>query len=126
MIVGKIQPNNNIYQEKSQKSINYALNILKTSIIAKDITAVYLYGSAARGEQKYNSDVDLMVEIRDGYNFEENADVLRDLKSRAIPLDCELPEVDLKIVSGSRWKKNTSLYFKNIRGDGINIWKIPH
>lgn len=31
-------------------------------------------------------------------------------------------EVDLKVVIGDKWKDDPSLYFENIRRDGIDLW----
>ena len=56
----------NIYRLHSSKSIEYAVDIIKKSSVAPFVKALYLYGSCARGEQNYGSDVDLFLELQPG------------------------------------------------------------
>lgn len=39
-----------------------------------------------------------------------------------MPLELGMNEVDLKVVIGDKWKDDPSLYFENIRRDGIDLW----
>lgn len=115
--------NENVYQLRSKKSISYAINIIKNSPIAPYVQALYLYGSCARGEQTYKSDVDLfMVLSPDFDSLKYKNDVIL-LKSVISPTNLEMAEVDLKVVIGDSWKSKQLLYYQNIRLEGIDIWK---
>lgn len=105
------------YQGKSQKSIEHALLTIKSSPLANYVDKIYLYGSCARGEQTKDSDVDLLLQLKpDTPNLKE--DIL-DLIGRAVPANIELPEIDLKVVIGDEWREKNSLYFNNIKREGI-------
>lgn len=46
------------------------VNIIRTSPQSRKIGRIYLFGSHARGEEKKNSDVDLIVEMKKPMGFE--------------------------------------------------------
>ena len=48
--------------ERHQEAIEYALNILSANPYKSYIDKIYMFGSCARKEQRYTSDVDLLVE----------------------------------------------------------------
>lgn len=126
MIVGSRNKlgKNNIYALRSKKSIDYAVNEIRRSPIAPFVEALYLYGSCARNEQSYRSDVDLFLELKSDFDAEYYKNDVILLKSAVTPGDMDMPEVDLKVVVGGEWKKNKMLYYQNIIKEGINIWKI--
>ncbi len=81
MRVGKKTPNaDNRVSEKSLYSIGYAKQKIKDSPISPYVSGLYLYGSCARNEQSYHSDVDLLLELKD--NIE--ADALRAATQRLL------------------------------------------
>lgn len=86
---------------------------------------LYLYGSCARNEQDYDSDVDLLLELSPKIDKKLYFEDMLILKSKVVPVDDLLPEVDLKIEIGDSWKNNSMLYYQNIRKEGIQIWKKP-
>lgn len=106
----------------SKKSIQHAINILKESAIADQISEVYLYGSCARGEQHYGSDVDLFVVLNKEFDAKQNHKDLIQIMSYIQPNSLELPQIDIKFEAGNNWKNRNDLYYVNIRRDGINIW----
>lgn len=73
------------------QSLEYALSILLQDEYAWYIRSIYLYGSCARREQKYTSDVDLFV----FFDHDTPKSVIFNLKSITSPDDSDLPEVDL-------------------------------
>lgn len=115
--------NDNIYQLRSRRSISYALNIIRRSPVAPYIQALYLYGSCARGEQTYNSDVDLFMVLSPDFNTNKYKNDVILLKSAISPASLEMAEVDLNVVIGDSWKTNQLLYYQNIRSEGIDIWQ---
>lgn len=79
---------------------------------------IILYGSCARSEAKFASDIDLLV-ITD--NVDENIVRKFRLVKNSI-YEKGLPDVDLHILSiESFLEKNT--YNDNVRKDGIAVWK---
>ena len=113
----------NIYRLHSSKSIEYAVDIIKKSSVAPFVKALYLYGSCARGEQNYGSDVDLFLELQPDFEVQKYKDDIIILKGRVSPTDMNMAEVDLKVVVGDEWKKNQMLYYQNILREGVNIWQ---
>ena len=113
----------NIYRLHSSKSIEYAVDIIKKSLVAPFVKALYLYGSCARGEQNYGSDVDLFLELQPDFDVQKYKDDIIILKGRVSPTDMNMAEVDLKVVVGDEWKKNQMLYYQNILREGVNIWQ---
>ena len=96
-----------IRSKRQRDAAEYALRTIQSSCIRPYIKTIYLYGSCARGEEKYSSDVDLFLELSESF------------RSR--------PELKkylylLKIVVGDDWKRNKMLYYTNVRKEGIQIW----
>lgn len=110
--------------DRTQRSLNHALSVLRSSDIAKCIKHVYMYGSCARQEQTYGSDVDLFVELdantdRDHYHSE-----LIRLRGDVSPVINNLPDVDLHFTYGEDWKKDGQIYHENIKKEGIDVWSM--
>lgn len=125
MIVAKKGKALDIYKQKSLLSIEYAITQIKQSKLAPFVQNLYLYGSCARNEQDYDSDVDLLLELSPKIDKKLHFEDMLMLKSKVVPVDDLLPEVDLKIEIGDKWKNNSMLYYQNIRKEGIQIWKKP-
>ena len=113
----------NMYQLRSRESVEYALNVIKNSPVAPFVKALYLYGSCARGEQNYGSDVDLFLELSPYFYTKRYKDDVILLKGKVSPVDINMAEVDLKVVVGDHWKKNQMLYYQNILKEGVDIWQ---
>ena len=82
------------------------------------IKEIYLYGSCARGEQKFSSDVDLFVRVKEN----TPSRVLRKMRIEAMPDEENLPEVDLKFTSGESFSQSYR-FNENIKKEGKLIWK---
>ena len=124
MKVGKKSKYQYIYSQRSTESIHYAVSQIKKSKIAPYVKYLYLYGSCARREQTIHSDFDLFMVLSPDIDMNRYKDDIILLKSKVIPLDMNLPEVDLKVVVGDKWIHSISLYFKNVKNEGVNIWDI--
>lgn len=75
------------------ESLRYAMNVLLSEKNRSYISKIYLYGSCARMQQKYTSDVDLFVLTSEPMTKKQ----IRDLKIAVSPDDYTLPSVELKI-----------------------------
>lgn len=108
---------------RHRNAIQYAVTVIRNSELQPYVEDVILYGSCARKEQNYSSDIDLLLVLSDGFRKNENLRIpLRKLKSQIMTDDIEDPEIDLKIVIGSDWKMNPMQYYKNVKKDGISLW----
>lgn len=111
-----------IISTRHDKTLTYALQAVKESAVAPYVTGLFLYGSFARKQYSWNSDVDLLLELSEDIPIDMYRDDMIRLKSIVTPTDPLLPEVDLKIVVGYKWRTDQMLYYKNVRKDGVNIW----
>ena len=112
-----------VYKERSERAIEYARRQIEESPVAPYLPKLYLYGSCAREEQTYQSDVDLMLELKPTFDINMLRDEIILLKSRVNPAQSDMPEVDLKVVIGNEWEGEHTLYFENIKKEGRNIWQ---
>ena len=124
IVSGKNSPKvRKIYKERSEKAIEYARRQIEESPVAPYVSKLCLYGSCVREEQTYQSDVDLMLELKPTFDINRLRDEIILLKSRVNPGQLDMPEVDLKVVIGDEWKNEHTLYFENIKKEGRDIWQ---
>lgn len=107
---------------RTNQSLNYALSVLKASVIAPFISHVYLYGSCARQMQRYESDVDILVEFSESIDQDKYHEDVIHLRAAASPVDIDLPVVDIHFVVGNNWRNSNLLYYRNVKRDGIDVW----
>ena len=65
----------------------------------------------------------LMLELKPTFDISALRDEIILLKSRVNPPQSDMPEIDLKVVVGDEWKDEDTLYFKNIKKEGRDIWR---
>ena len=109
-----------IRSKRQRDAAEYALRTIQSSCIRPYIKTIYLYGSCARGEEKYSSDVDLFLELSESFRSRpELKKYLYLLKSEVSSEELDDAETDLKIVVGDDWKRNDFQYFKVSYDAGI-------
>jgi uncharacterized protein len=101
---------------------NEILNRIKSGIAGKDPNAdIYLYGSRARGDNRKDSDWDILVLASpDMITFDYEAD----LRDPIYDIELESGEIiSLIIYSKSDWRKKKSIspLFTNVIKEGIKI-----
>jgi uncharacterized protein len=101
---------------------NNLLNKIKSGITSKDPNAeIYLYGSRARGDNRKDSDWDILViSPREKITFEYESD----LHDPIYDIELESGEViSLLVYSKSDWqhKRSISPLFTNVINEGIRI-----
>lgn len=102
---------------RHSQSLQYALRVLGQDKYKRYIRAIYLYGSCARGEQRYWSDVDLFVVLYP----EIPKSVIRSMRIDVVP-DSNLPEVELKTSLSDNF--STSRQFnENMKKEGKLLWE---
>ena len=76
-----------IRSKRQRNAAEYALRAIQSSCIKPYIKTIYLYGSCARGEEKYSSDVDLFLELSESFRSRpELKKISLSSKIRSIPL----------------------------------------
>lgn len=106
------------------RALETAIEKLEQSKAVKYAREVYLYGSLARGNARWDSDIDLLL-VLDGAGYEDKG-----LKKEIITLkgsmtedNLDAPEIDLKVVFGKEWRDSNAAYYKNIVAEGKKIWE---
>lgn len=102
--------------DRHTKTLIYALDVLKREENKKYIQSIYLYGSCAWCEQKYSSDVDILLFVK---GMPKKRCI--QLKSEIVPEDYTLPTVDLKICEDGI--KFSETFNENFRKDGKLLWE---
>ena len=103
--------------DRHKKALDQAVQKLCTDF-SEYVTAIYSYGSYARGEQKFWSDVDLLVKIPEN----TPPQIMRKMRAEVITEQYDLPEVDLKFSSGEEFSISYR-FNENIKKEGKLIWK---
>ena len=94
-----------------------------TSKLAPYVRELYLYGSVARGEETWESDIDLFLVLDEpeGGRKELKKEILN-LKGSISGDEMDDPEVDLKVVFGDAWKSSGQMYYQNVAKEGKRLW----
>ena len=106
--------------KRINKAINEYIILLKRYYSSKILDAV-LFGSAARGESKRESDADILIITSDS-----NALIKDEISMSAYEIMLKNNVVLSPIVMDKNtfdwYKKNRDPFYKNIRKDGIELW----
>jgi predicted nucleotidyltransferase len=111
---------------RQQQALEYALRQIEQSSLFPYISSIILFGSCAREEQNFESDVDLFLVLDISKNDFENIkqDIIY-LRGTISPVEATAPEVDVKITIGNSWETDDSTIYYFIRKDGKLLWKKP-
>ena len=124
MKMGRIRTRKREMSERQKNAMTYALKKIQQSPIAVYVKNVILYGSCARGEASWGSDVDLCVLLNEDVRKLPNyAQIIHLLKGTISEDDAHSAETDIKFVIGDEWQNSGMLYLKNLRKDGIPVWQ---
>lgn len=122
--MGRIRTRKREMSERQKNAMTYALKKIQQSPIAVYVKNVILYGSCARGEASWGSDVDLCVLLNEDVRKLPNyAQIIHLLKGTISEDDAHSAETDIKFVIGDEWQNSGMLYLKNLRKDGIPVWQ---
>ncbi len=87
------------------------------------ITDVFLYGSVARGDYSYESDLDLLIVFsKDVIQIEDYTSRIARLKSSMSFDEVNSVDLDIKVFIGQEWDKSESLFVRLIGKDKVSIW----
>lgn len=106
------------------KVIDLFLNRLKKSELSKNISAVWLYGSYARGDYDLNSDIDLLIVLKN--KDLEFSNILTDITEKAMKAVHYEDILSLYELDEKEWtsmKKNKYRIAQIIETEGRILWK---
>lgn len=102
---------------RHEQSLLYALDVLKTETYKRYLKSVYLFGSCAKGNPRFHSDVDIFIFVDE----DMPKHLIRKLRSEIVPDSDDMPEVDLQISKCAAPTSSTQ-FNKNFERDGILLW----
>lgn len=109
--------------ERHLATIEQSLAKIRKSPLSKYVKDVVLYGSTARGQSKYSSDVDMLLVLDNCVkNYRKYNDWITYLKGNISSDDYRLPEADLHVVFDEKWMEKSNAYFSNVKKEGFSIW----
>lgn len=112
-----------LLSDRHKKSLEYAISIIESSSLFHFCDKLYLFGSCAKNNASWESDIDLFLVLKDDIkNYPKLKREIIYLKSNVTTDDFHDPESDLKIAIGKEWETDSSLFYENIRKDGILLW----
>lgn len=109
---------------KIPEAANFFINALQQSSLAKDILEVWLFGSYARGDYDLDSDVDLLIVLKNK-NIELSK-TIADLSENAMEKTDYEELLSVKEVDDKEWttmKKNRFGLAQSVEEEGLLLWK---
>ena len=126
-----------IKSERHQRTLNKYISSVLNNEFVKYINKIYLYGSCARNEQTFYSDIDLFVVLKEDINVNTreakesiNDDEFWKVKS-VLSGECMLcvsdaandADIDIHYTKNSEWYSANDFFYEQIRKDCILLWE---
>lgn len=114
-------------KERQRNTIKFVVNKIIETDISNIVQSIWLFGSCARDEDIYSSDVDIVC-IINSCNPEDRR-IMRRIRSEASCTNVGDPDVDIifKYNNGNitciPWNEDNSTFSKQLRKDAIKIWE---
>ena len=109
--------------ERQWKVITAVKEVVRSSPFRDFAEDLILYGSAARGSFRYDSDVDLLLVLRENAKeIDDFRDAYRTLRGRLMVEEDGLPKADVHTTFGEGWKAAAETYYQEVRRDGRSVW----
>ena len=103
--------------EKQAEALGYIAKKIKELDNQKLISAVYLYGSVARGSAHGMSDLDIFIVLNDNDLTPEECRKFRIENSSFNDID-----IDIHFENRNIFLKSNSTYHTNIKKEGLELW----
>lgn len=107
---------------KISANVKKLLNQFKTEltrIYGDELKAVYLYGSHARGEARSDSDIDVLMILKDDFDYIEMLKRSDDFAA-SFSLDNDIV-ISRAFVSDKEYKEKKTPFLINIRREGVMV-----
>lgn len=99
---------------------------IEKSPLKKTIREIWLFGSYARGDYQVDSDVDLLVVLKErSLRMSQQLSELSEKAMEAVDYEDLLSLMELSEEEWNSMKKNKYLLAQTIAGEGILLWKHP-
>ena len=93
-----------------------------TEIFQKNMSAIILYGSVARGDATDESDIDIAIIIKDEMDNQTKSRFISWAADMDIRHERVFSIVDIKEENMKKWER-TLPFYQNIRKEGIVLWR---
>ena len=109
-------------KQEMPSKVQQALKKLKRELIriyGEQVDSIILYGSQARGDAREDSDIDVLLVLRDEFDYLE---MLKRSDDQAASLSLDNDAVISRaFVSKAEYQKRNSPFLINIRRDGVTV-----
>ena len=113
-----------LHYQPQKDAFLYALNVIEQSSLYPYLKQIILFGSCARGEERFDSDVDLLLVVDAGIrDLADYKRMYRKLRVDVSSDDWRTVETDLKLTIGDEWETSNATIYLCIRKDGICVWE---
>lgn len=115
------------YPEKKSKDDKAMFDDIVQGILSAmgdDVVKIILYGSVARGDNSWDSDIDIAVLTTKYYDWRARGKMYEDTWEYGFKYDTDLEIVPIE-VNHYNALKNDKLFYRNIENDGIVLWTRP-
>lgn len=88
-------------------------------VLGDQLQSVFLYGSQARGQARADSDIDVLVVVRDDSDY---GDLIRRTSAAVSALSLQHDVVISRVfVSGERFEQEQTPFLLNVRREGVPV-----
>lgn len=102
---------------RHKTAVDYVSNKVRESL-GDNVLKVVLYGSCARGDYHYSSDVDILVVV---HSMDFNVRLLR---GECISDSLDMADVDVHFVTEESYNSRTDTYMNIIRKEGVAVESV--
>lgn len=115
-----------IKSERHQRTLHKYISSVLSNEFVKYINKIYLYGSCARNEQTFYSDIDLFIVLKENINDDEFWKVKSVLSGECMLCVSDAAndaDIDIHYTKNSEWYSANDFFYEQIRKDCILLWE---
>ena len=115
-----------IKSERHQRTLHKYISSVLSNEFVKYINKIYLYGSCARNEQTFYSDIDLFIVLKENINDDEFWKVKSVLSGECMLCVSDAAndaDIDIHYTKNNEWYSANDFFYEQIRKDCILLWE---